>query len=67
MLAGMEGSHSLHLRIDLDGDADPIAGRLRAEGSDWRPFSGWIALAAALEEARHSAAGPVSDEGGARE
>jgi hypothetical protein len=35
--------------LELDCDADPIAGRLLDEGGDSRSFAGWLDLAAALE------------------
>ena len=49
----MEIRRRVHISIELDGEGEPIAGRIRSAGADWRPFYGWINLAAALEDARH--------------
>jgi hypothetical protein len=35
--------------LELDCNADPIAGRLLDEGGESRSFAGWLDLAAALE------------------
>jgi hypothetical protein len=35
--------------LELDCDADPIAGRLLDEGGESRSFAGWLDLATALE------------------
>jgi hypothetical protein len=40
--------------LELDCDADPIAGRLLDEGGESRPFAGWLDLAAALEHFSNS-------------
>lgn len=37
--------------IELEVDAEPIAGRVRHRGAAPRPFGGWLELAAALEDA----------------
>jgi hypothetical protein len=41
--------------LELDYDADPIAGRLLDEGGESRSFAGWLDLAAALEHFSNSA------------
>lgn len=48
---GMASRPCVELRLELEIDAEPIAGRLRLEGGAPRSFSGWLGLAAALEDA----------------
>jgi hypothetical protein len=36
------------IMVDLEPDADPIAGRVRAHDQDPRAFTGWTGLFAAL-------------------
>jgi hypothetical protein len=41
------------LQLLLERDAEPVRGFVReAEDHDWRAFSGWLALARELEQAR---------------
>jgi hypothetical protein len=40
------------LVIELDLGAEPIAGRVLEAGSPARPFTGWMALVSAVEDAR---------------
>jgi hypothetical protein len=40
--------------LELDCDADPIVGRLVAEGGESRSFAGWLGLASALEHFSNS-------------
>lgn len=51
----MSGEHRIEIRLRLDGGADTLAGDLR-DGAIERPFVGWLALVAALEQARRRAA-----------
>lgn len=37
------------LRLEIDADSDPIAGRLSEGGAPGRQFVGWLGLARALE------------------
>jgi hypothetical protein len=37
--------------LELEIEAEPIAGRIRHTGAAPRPFGGWLELAAALEDA----------------
>lgn len=41
----------LTIILDIETEADPIAGRLRVQGDEERGFTGWIELARVLEEA----------------
>lgn len=41
----------MRIELDLEPDADPIAGRLVGPGGTVRDFQGWTALARALEAA----------------
>ncbi|MEY2515578.1 MAG: hypothetical protein QOJ89_2936 [bacterium] len=50
------GEIALVLRVDLD--ADPIRGSLTCADGTSRRFSGWIAMAAALETIRVESARP---------
>ena len=38
----------LQLTLELDSRSEPITGRMRAQGGEARPFSGWLGLAAVL-------------------
>jgi hypothetical protein len=51
--------------VDLDPDADPIAGSVQAPGQSPRAFTGWTGLFAALRAAtaENGAAGAASDGG----
>ena len=61
-MANHDGETQLTLRIDLD--ADPIAGSLSSPHGTHHRFSGWIALAAALEATRRELApGPRRQPG----
>ena len=48
------GSALKRFTLELDYDADPIAGRLFDEGGESRSFAGWLDLAAALEHFSNS-------------
>lgn len=39
----------VHLHLELDPDADPIAGVVHAGDEGARPFSGWMELTRAVE------------------
>jgi hypothetical protein len=41
-----------HLELAIDVDSDPISGLVSNGTGRARPFSGWIDLVAAIEEAR---------------
>ena len=60
----------LRLTIELDPDAQPPRGEILDERGEERPYVGWLALIAALEElaerARTLGAGTPSPEGGTR-
>jgi hypothetical protein len=46
------GAHRhIDVGLELEIDAEPIAGRIRHGGAASRPFGGWLELAAALEDA----------------
>jgi hypothetical protein len=53
------------LRLELEADAEPIAGRLSAESGLAVAFIGWVGLAAAIEQAigLGRSADPAADEG----
>lgn len=40
-----------HVELELELDAEPIAGRVRLDGDASRRFDGWLELAVALEGA----------------
>jgi hypothetical protein len=42
----------VRLDLELASDADPIQGVVRAPDAEPRPFTGWLALIAALDEMR---------------
>jgi hypothetical protein len=48
---------TIHVDLEFDLAADPVEGRLSADGGAPEPFTGWIELAAALERLRVPAAG----------
>ena len=48
----MAQRHRERVVLELDAGTGPISGALRGGGGEWRPFHGWLELAAALEEAR---------------
>jgi hypothetical protein len=54
--------------VDLEPDADPIAGSVQAPGQSPRAFTGWTGLFAALRAvtAENGAAGAASDGGVSR-
>jgi hypothetical protein len=52
-LSGVRGALK-RFTLELDCDADPIAGRLLDEGGESRSFAGWLDLAAALEHFSNS-------------
>lgn len=39
------------ITLEIDSDQAPIRGQLHASGKLTRPFTGWISLLAALEQA----------------
>jgi hypothetical protein len=45
---GFEGARVKVLRLEIEVDRDPIAGRLSEDGGPGRPFAGWLGLARAL-------------------
>jgi hypothetical protein len=47
----MNGRRHVELRLELELDAEPIAGRVRLDGDASRRFDGWLELAVALEGA----------------
>jgi len=51
------------LILELDSHREPISGRMREEGGESRPFSGWLGLAAALRRALASGQGAAVDPG----
>ena len=56
----------IQIVLELDGDADPIAGRLLAPSAS--EFRGWLALAALIESIRLAASGGTElGAGGASE
>lgn len=69
----MDSRHRVELLLELDIDADPIAGLVRHGNGAPRPFTGWLGLTAALEgvlgqtpQARGGGAGslpaPIEDQ-----
>ncbi len=48
----VRSKRTCQLRLDLDLDADPIAGTVRAPGEDPVDFVGWLGLTAELERLR---------------
>jgi hypothetical protein len=45
-------SGTAHLELVIDVDSDPISGSVSNGAQHSRPFSGWIELVAAIEDAR---------------
>jgi hypothetical protein len=41
--------HRVHLDLDLDPEADPIAGLVHDGAAEGRPFSGWMDLTRTIE------------------
>ncbi len=66
----MNRRRHVELRLELELDAEPIAGRVRLDGDASRRFDGWLDLAVALEGALRGGrqtlqgARPVPVEGG---
>lgn len=50
-VASMDARRYVEVGLELEIDAEPIAGRVRHGGAAPRPFGGWLELAAALEDA----------------
>jgi hypothetical protein len=46
---------TLHIAIDVHVDREPIEGRLTAGATEARDFTGWVALAHEIEQARDAA------------
>ena len=44
----------VNVRLELEVNADPVAGRVQHGGGEPRPFGGWLELAAALRDALDS-------------
>jgi hypothetical protein len=44
-------SPTLTLTLEIEGDQQPLRGRLQAEPNTERSFTGWIGLLSALQEA----------------
>jgi hypothetical protein len=51
MLAPVTDLARMILRLELEPDAEPIAGRLSGESGPAVAFIGWVGLAAAIEQA----------------
>jgi len=61
------GAHRyIDVGLELEVDAEPIAGRIRHGGATPRAFGGWLELAAALEDALRTDQGPEADPPEAR-
>lgn len=60
----MTGQHRrvLHVRLDIDLDARPIAGVLTDGDGVATRFTGWLGLASALEDLQGSRAGELQAE-----
>lgn len=56
----MAEDHRVELRLDVDPEADPIRGELRAEGGAARAFEGWLGLATEIERTLRGE--PADDE-----
>jgi hypothetical protein len=46
------GTHTAHLRLALDLDAEPISGQVALDGAEPVAFTGYTGLIAALESIR---------------
>jgi hypothetical protein len=62
----MPDRERLQLTLELDSRAEPITGRMRAQGGEARSFTGWLGLAAVLGsvlegDRRDAKANPDSD------
>jgi hypothetical protein len=44
-----------HVRLEVDADADPIAGVVRQDGEPVRPFAGWLELTRTIERSLETA------------
>ena len=56
------------LALEVRFDAEPVQGRLYADGGRLdRPFSGWLGLMAAIEAARESTSSPEQEAKGGPE
>ena len=51
----MDTQIRVHLEVELDAAAEPVAGWVAARGAELETFIGWIELATALERARAAA------------
>jgi hypothetical protein len=49
MIVGVTAVWIAHLQLDVDLDADPIAGSLKDGAQAETPFSGWMELARTIE------------------
>ena len=63
ILAAMTGHRTREYVLELDVEADPIAGRLRGHDRESCDFTGWLGLASALER-MIATAGASNDEAG---
>lgn len=54
-----------HLRLAIEVDSDPIRGSVASDCEGAQPFTGWIELVAAIEEARRAPEAPVDEDAGA--
>jgi hypothetical protein len=50
----------VHMTLDLDPAAEPVAGWVAVAGGDREAFVGWLELASALERARAAGAASVA-------
>jgi hypothetical protein len=48
-IAGVSTRSFAHLQLEVDLDADPIAGSVKHAGQTDRPFSGWMELTRTIE------------------
>ena len=55
-----DNRHTRTVTLEIDSTSDPIRGVARDELGAERPFSGWIGLAAALEQALDLCARPAA-------
>lgn len=59
----MDARHYVALRLEIETETEPIAGRIAHDDGGSHSFHGWLELAAALEEALRS---PLAVEEGTR-
>lgn len=53
------------IAVELEiAEARPLRGRLREQGGGWRPFSGWIGFAGAIDGVLPAGAGSPAPGGG---